>query len=114
VSATSASRRNGARTPSMGSTKAVKKNTRVSGVLRATSVQIAANHRRTGTGEMRNAVMTVPRTRESPPDTANSSTVIRSPPQNSGMSDQSCVMGSPSVWGRRSGRDEPAGPTTGQ
>ena len=51
----------------MGSTNAVKKKTRVSGVLRAISVQNAANPRSAATGEMRIAAMSVPRIRASTP-----------------------------------------------
>ena len=52
----------------MGSTKAVKKKTRVSGVFRAISVQNAANPRSAATGEIRMAAMSVPRISASTPD----------------------------------------------
>ena len=52
----------------MGSTKAVKKKMRVSGVLRAISVQNAANPRSAPTGEIRIAAMIVPRISASTPD----------------------------------------------
>ena len=85
----------GIRTPSIGITNAVKKKIRVSGVLRAISVQNAANPRSDATGEMRIAAISVPSTSASTPETASSRRVTLKPSQNSGISDQSCSIGPP-------------------
>ena len=54
----------GSRTPSIGSTNAVKMKTSVSGVFLAISVQNAAKPRSAATGEIRIAAMSVPRMSE--------------------------------------------------
>ena len=97
----------GARTPSIGITKAVKKKISVSGVLRAISVQNAANARSEATGEMRMAAISVPRMSASTPETTSRRRVTLKPSQNSGISDQSCSMGPP--FGRRWVEGAPGG-----